>query len=71
MKRRFEFVGGTSAKFYEVEVAGNSVNTRYGRIDSPGQSQAKSFNDPTAAMKHANKLIEQKLAKGYVELAAA
>ncbi len=29
MMRRFEFVGGTSAKFYEVVVAGSSVNVRY------------------------------------------
>jgi predicted DNA-binding WGR domain protein len=67
MKRYFEFVEGTSNKFYEVAVAGNAVNTRYGRIGSPGQTQTKSFPDLAAAMKHANKLIEQKLGKGYVE----
>ncbi len=29
MTRRFEFVGGKSAKFYEVVVAGSSVTVRY------------------------------------------
>lgn len=71
MKRYFECVQGTSSKFYEIEVVATAVNTRYGRIGSPGQTQAKSFSDPAAAMKHANKLIEQKLGKGYVEQTAA
>lgn len=71
MKRRFEFVGGTSAKFYEVTVAGNQVSVTFGRIGTAGQTQNNGFPDSSAAQQHADKLTQQKLAKGYVELAAA
>ena len=36
MKRRFEFVSGSSAKFYEVYVSGNRVEIRFGRIGAAG-----------------------------------
>jgi predicted DNA-binding WGR domain protein len=35
-----------------------------------GQTQTKSFGDAAAAQKHADKQIEQKLDKGYVECSA-
>ena len=63
MKRRFEFVGGSSAKFYEVSVTGNEVSVTFGRIGTAGQTQTKQFADLAAAVKHANKLIEQKRAR--------
>ncbi len=66
--RRFEFVQGSSCKFYEVAVHGPSVTVNYGRIGTSGQSNAKSFPDSAAAQKHADTLVRQKLAKGYVEL---
>ena len=67
MKRRFEFIGGASAKFYEVNVDECHVTTRYGRIGNEGQTQTKSFSDKTAAAKHAEKVMLEKLAKGYTE----
>jgi predicted DNA-binding WGR domain protein len=67
MKRRFEFVAGSSAKFYEVAVAGNEVSVTFGRIGTNGQTQTKQFDRPAEARKHAEKQIAQKLAKGYVE----
>lgn len=70
MTRRFEFVGGSSAKFYEVEVAGKEINVTYGRIGTDGQAQRKSFANTTAAQQHGDKVIQQKLAKGYVEQTA-
>ena len=71
MKRRFEFVSGSSAKFYEVEITGSEVSVTFGRLGTGGQTQSKSFVDPVAAQKHADKIIQQKLAKGYVEQTAA
>ncbi len=65
--RRFAFVRGTSAKFWEVSVTGATVHVRYGRIGSAGQHLAKEFADATAAAGHAERLIAQKLAKGYLE----
>jgi len=32
MTRRFEFVGGTSAKFSEVTVSGGGMSVCYGRL---------------------------------------
>ena len=67
MTRRFEFIGGTSAKFWEVTIVGKDVTVRYGRLGTSGQAQAKSFPDDAKAQKHADKLITEKLGKGYRE----
>lgn len=70
MHRRFEFVGGSSAKFWEITVQGSIVTVSFGRLGTAGTAQTKSFGDSAAANGHAEKLIGQKLAKGYVECAA-
>lgn len=70
MTRRFEFVGGTSAKFWECVVVGNQVTVRYGRLGTDGQTQTKDFSSPESAQKHADGLVSSKLKKGYVECAA-
>lgn len=67
MKRRFEFVEGPSAKFYEVEVQDCDVLISFGRIGTGGQSQTKTLAGADAATQHAEKLIREKLGKGYVE----
>jgi predicted DNA-binding WGR domain protein len=67
VKRYFELVAGSSAKFWEIEMRGTDVSVRYGRIGSAGQTSEKSFADTAAAQKHAEKLIQEKLDKGYVE----
>jgi predicted DNA-binding WGR domain protein len=69
-KRYFEFVGGTSAKFWELDASGRHVTVRFGRLGTEGQQQTKEFADAAAATKHAEKLIGQKLAKGYRETVA-
>jgi predicted DNA-binding WGR domain protein len=69
MIRRFEFVEGNSSKFYEVQIDGTTVTVRYGRIGTDGQTLTKEFTDAGKAQAHADKLIAQKLAKGYVECA--
>lgn len=71
MKRRFEFVSGSSAKFYEVYVCGKSVETRFGRIGTAGQSRVKTLSDHAAAQAFANQVIKQKVGKGYSECAPA
>jgi predicted DNA-binding WGR domain protein len=69
-KRHFEFVGGSSAKFWEIGVSGNEVAVRFGRIDTEGQTQTKTLPDTDAAAHHAEKLIASKTAKGYRETVA-
>jgi predicted DNA-binding WGR domain protein len=70
MTRRFEFVGGSSAKFYEICVIGAELTVNYGRISTNGQSQTKSFPSAEKAQQHVEKLMRQKLGKGYVECVA-
>lgn len=65
--RRFEFVDGGSAKFWEITTSGNDVTVRFGRLGTQGQTQTKSFADAAAAARHAEKLIGEKTKKGYVE----
>ncbi len=69
--RRFEYVAGTSSKFWEVCVSGTAVTVRYGRIGTSGQTQTKSFPGEAAAKKHAEKLISEKTRKGYREVQPA
>jgi len=65
--RRFELVGGGSKKFWEVSQTGASISVRFGRIGTTGQEQTKSFADETAARREADRLIAEKLKKGYIE----
>lgn len=65
--RYFEFVGGTSKKFWEITLAGTSFTVRYGRIGTAGQSQSKSFTDEARAKLESENLIAEKVKKGYVE----
>lgn len=66
-KRYFEFVEGSSSKFWEISVTGVDVMVRFGRIGSDGQTRTKSFSDESAAQNHAVNLIEEKTGKGYIE----
>ena len=68
IKRRFEFVGGSSDKFWELSINGNEVAVRFGRNGTDGQSSTKTFPDNAAAEQHAEKAIKEKVGKGYVEV---
>jgi len=41
--RRFEFVEGTSAKFWMADVEGVNFIVVYGRLGTPGQRKEKAF----------------------------
>jgi predicted DNA-binding WGR domain protein len=68
IKRRFEFVGGGSNKFWEITHNGKAVMVRFGRNGAKGQELTKTFAEEAAARKHADKLIRAKTAKGYSEV---
>lgn len=68
-KRYFEFVEGTSSKFWEISTEGNELTTRWGRIGSDGQSKTKTFSSADKALQEYNAAIEEKLANGYKEVA--
>ena len=69
--RRFEFREGSSAKFWEIELNEAGFVVRYGKIGTNGQTQAKAFPTPDAARTAADKLIAEKVGKGYVEVGGA
>ncbi|AGL13695.1 DUF4132 domain-containing protein [Actinoplanes sp. N902-109] len=68
--RRFEFVEGGSAKFWEVGRDGSEVTVRWGRVGTTGQSKVKDFADPASAAAHETKLVAEKTKKGYEETTA-
>ena len=65
--RRFEFIGGGSEKFWEVGRDGAEVTVRFGRIGTNGQTQTKDLGSDGAAIAHLDKLVAEKVKKGYVE----
>ncbi len=69
--RRFEFVEGHSAKFWEISTRDREVTVRYGRLGTSGQTLTKSFVSDVAASSHVSGQIRSKLGKGYVEVTAA
>ncbi|WP_033218837.1 DUF4132 domain-containing protein [Kitasatospora phosalacinea] len=64
--RRWELVGGGSAKFWEAGADGASVRVRYGRIGTEGRLQVKELADAAAAGAHLAKLVAEKERKGYL-----
>ncbi len=67
--RRFEFVGGTSSKFWEISQSGPQVTVRFGRIGTDGQTQTKDLGTWDDASERVRKLIAEKLREGYQEVA--
>jgi uncharacterized protein (TIGR02996 family) len=68
--RSFEFRDGKSNKFWTIDLQGNAFTVTFGRIGSAGQTQTKELADDAAARKEHDKLVKEKLAKGYVETTA-
>jgi predicted DNA-binding WGR domain protein len=63
---RYEFSEGTSNKFWDIQLAGASFTTTWGKIGTAGQTTTKSFpSDDKARLEH-DKLVAEKVKKGYV-----
>jgi predicted DNA-binding WGR domain protein len=71
MKRELVYMDAKSSKFWNIELAGNSFTVTYGRIGTDGQSMSKTFPSEETARKEAEKLIKEKLGKGYVDAAGS
>jgi uncharacterized protein (TIGR02996 family) len=69
--RRFEFRDSKSAKFWAIDRQGRSFTVTFGKIGSAGQTQTKDFPTEAAAIQAHDKLVAEKVGKGYVEVAAA
>jgi uncharacterized protein (TIGR02996 family) len=68
--RTFEFNDGKSKKFWNIDLQGSGFTVTYGRIGTAGQPQTKTFGDAAQAQAAHDKLVAEKLAKGYVETTA-
>ncbi|WP_394822789.1 WGR domain-containing protein [Pendulispora albinea] len=65
--RYFEFEDGKSSKFWEIELVGNGFTTRYGRKGADGQQSLKEYESDSRARAEYEKLVAEKVKKGYVE----
>lgn len=66
--RCFEFVDGGSRKYWHVTVTGTELVVSFGRIGTQGQVKRKGFATTEGAHREAERLIREKLAKGYREV---
>ena len=64
-RREFQLVEGTSRKFWAIELDGKAHTVRFGRIGTTGQSQRKEFPTDAEAEASHDKLIAEKVKKGY------
>lgn len=65
--RTFTFSDGSSNKFWNIELQGKKFTVQFGRIGTAGQTQTKAFGSADEAKKAYEKLIKEKLGKGYAE----
>jgi predicted DNA-binding WGR domain protein len=68
--RRFEFVEGTSAKFWMADVQGHTFIVVYGRLGTEGQRKEKAFPDAEGARREYERKVAEKLREGYQEVSA-
>ena len=66
--RYFEFIGGTSKKYWHVTVSGTELVVSFGRIGTAGQLKRKAFPNEAMARHEAESLIREKIGKGYQEV---
>lgn len=61
----FAFTDTKSNKFWEAALEENKLIVRFGRIGTKGQIQVKTFASPDLAQKEKEKLVREKVGKGY------
>lgn len=67
MIKNLIFQDDSSNKFWRVSVENSTLTVIFGRIGTAGRSDSKEFQSNLEAEKEANKLIAEKLKKGYKE----
>ncbi|KON78461.1 WGR domain-containing protein [Leptospira kirschneri] len=67
MNHHLTFKDDKSDKFWNIEVFGNSFTVTYGKTGTTGTSQTKTFDNKEICVKEAQKLLSEKLKKGYIE----
>jgi predicted DNA-binding WGR domain protein len=70
-RREYQLVEGTSNKFWAIELDGTKHTVQFGRIGTAGQTQTKEFKTQEQAQKAYEKLVREKVQKGYRRVADA
>ncbi|MGA0599560.1 AAA domain-containing protein [Caulobacter sp. KR2-114] len=66
--REFRFRQGSSNKFWRIGAEGLDVTVMFGRVGTKGQAVVKTYESPARVRREVNKLIDEKLRKGYEEV---
>jgi predicted DNA-binding WGR domain protein len=69
--RRFEFIEGNVAKFWEIGRRGSTLTTSSGRIGGSAKTRTRELADYLAAEQEFDRLIRDHLRRGYVEVQEA
>ena len=69
-RREFQFIDGSSNKFWAIELDGKAFTVHFGRIGTTGQAKEKAFGVEDVARREYDKLILEKTRNGYIEVAA-
>jgi uncharacterized protein (TIGR02996 family) len=69
--RTFQYSDAKSHKFWNIEVSGASFTVTYGKVGAKGQTQTKTFPSAEKSQQAADKLIAEKVQKGYRETTPA
>ncbi|WP_291285995.1 DUF6493 family protein [Flavobacterium sp.] len=67
MKKNLKYIDGNSDKFWDIEVTGLDYTVTYGKNGTSGTSQTKSFATSEECLKMAEKILAEKIKKGYSE----
>ena len=67
-RREFHFSEGSSDKFWAIELEGKQFTVQFGRTGTSGQTQLKEFGTEAESVKAYEKLIAEKIKKGYQEV---
>ncbi len=65
MKKAFVYCNDKSNKFWWIDDSGSDIMVNYGKSGTTGRYEIKEFNSEEECRKFAEKLISQKLKKGY------
>jgi uncharacterized protein (TIGR02996 family) len=68
--RTFVFSDAKSNKFWNIDLQGSRFTVTFGKVGTKGQTQQKDFADAAKAKQAHDKLVAEKLGKGYVETTA-
>lgn len=68
MKRYFVNQDGTSNKFWNIEIDGQTQIVSFGKLNTEGRESVKVFDSAEECKNESDKLIASKIKKGYSEI---